>query len=189
MVAALLVAAGAGGANWLRPGPPGQNSADAGFLRDMSEHHAQAVTMSMAVRDRSRDDSVRGIAYDIALTQQAEIGMMRGWLLTWKLRTARVGPPMTWADAQHRGHGAGMPGMATAAELQRLTGASGRDADALFLRLMLDHHRGGLSMAQAALDRVGDPQVRRFARLVWLNQTDEITQMRRLLQARGLPAA
>ena len=38
-------------------GRPGEDSAEAGFARDMSEHHAQAVQMSQLVMQRTEDEA------------------------------------------------------------------------------------------------------------------------------------
>jgi uncharacterized protein (DUF305 family) len=65
--------------------PPGEGSAEAGFARDMTVHHAQAVEMSEIVRDRTESEQMRTLATDIALTQQAQIGRMGGWLDVWGL--------------------------------------------------------------------------------------------------------
>ena len=46
LLAGLLLGVG-GGMLIPRLGTPGDDSAEAGFLRDMSTHHAQAVEMSM----------------------------------------------------------------------------------------------------------------------------------------------
>ncbi len=43
-----------------------------------------------------------------------------------------------------------MPGMASEAELATLLELEGRDADALFLRLLNAHHRGGIDRADHA---------------------------------------
>src|SRR4051812_47427704 len=61
---------GAGGALWAtRAARPGDTSAEAGFLRDMSTHHAQAVEMSMIAHAGSTDPNIVSLAADIALTQ------------------------------------------------------------------------------------------------------------------------
>ena len=60
--------------------PPGNDSAEAGFARDMIVHHAQAVQMAEIVRDKTNSDDMRLLAADISLTQQGQIGIMQGWL-------------------------------------------------------------------------------------------------------------
>ncbi|WSQ62718.1 DUF305 domain-containing protein [Streptomyces sp. NBC_01217] len=96
------------------PRTPAVDSADAGFARDMAVHHQQAVEMSFIVRDRTRDEDVRRLAYDIANTQANQRGMLLGWLDLWELPKAAAGQePMGWMTAAgHEGHTMeGMEGM------------------------------------------------------------------------------
>jgi hypothetical protein len=51
----------------------------------MITHHAQAVQMADTVRQKTQNDEIRALATDIVLTQQGEIGQMRGWLEEWGL--------------------------------------------------------------------------------------------------------
>src|SRR3712207_997959 len=59
---------------------PSTTSAEAGYARDMQTHHDQGVEMAMIVRDRTEDDAVRLLAYDIARTQGQQSGQLYGWL-------------------------------------------------------------------------------------------------------------
>lgn len=174
----------------VRPTTPGDDSAEAGFARDMSQHHAQAVEMSLIVRDRTDDAPTRLLAYDIATTQQQQIGQMYAWLVTWGDSQARTGPPMAWmghdmADMSASADGAVMPGMATDTELATLKTLSGRDAEVLFLQLMIAHHRGGVDMAQAVLARTDDQQVVTLANSMVTSQQSEIDLMESMLAERG----
>ncbi|GAA4241191.1 DUF305 domain-containing protein [Actinomadura meridiana] len=177
-----------------RSSDPGTNDPEAGFARDMSTHHAQAVRMSFIVRDRTDDPAVRLLAYDIINTQSAQIGMMTAWLDEWGLPKTDPAGPMRWMSG-HAGHqgpgaagpGAAMPGMATRAQLADLEKASGRAAEVLYLRLMIAHHRGGVGMAEAVLTRTGHDRVRRLARTMVDGQRAEITQMNGMLRQRGSP--
>ena len=45
-----------------KPGVPGDDSAEAGFARDMAVHHLQAVEMANLVAERSSDAEVRQLA-------------------------------------------------------------------------------------------------------------------------------
>lgn len=101
IVAALLVVALAVGYLVGRPSVPLDNSADAGFLRDMSVHHSQAVDMSMIILDKTDDETLTTLAEDIARTQQAQIGRMHGWLVQWDLSIRGGQPSMSWME----GHG------------------------------------------------------------------------------------
>ncbi|MPZ73582.1 MAG: DUF305 domain-containing protein [Nitriliruptorales bacterium] len=157
---------------------PAQRSVEVGFARDMSVHHAQAVEMAELVRDRTRDPELRQLAVDIALTQQAQIGQMCGWLDIWGHPPISAGPRMAWMHDPVDGR---MPGMATTAEINRLRRLRGDEADALFLRLMIKHHRAGVAMAEAALERTDEPVVRRLAEAVATAQASEQQVLMRML--------
>lgn len=62
---------------------PTAGSADAGFARDMAVHHQQAVEMSLVIRDRTDDEDVRRLAYDIGQTQANQRGMLLVRLDLW----------------------------------------------------------------------------------------------------------
>ncbi|WP_371786506.1 DUF305 domain-containing protein [Streptosporangium subroseum] len=188
----LVIAVAAFGLGVLRPWPPADTSAEAGFARDMqAAHHAQAVRMSMIVRDRTSDAETQMLAYDIALSQQQQIGQIYAWLEMWALPQASLDPPMAWMRRGHQSmtgmkpQGLSMPGMATAAQLRQLEQANKRKAEVLFLQLKIPHHRGGVQMAQAALNATDQPQVRRLAASIVAAQNSELDLMRRMLTARG----
>ncbi|MEO3923667.1 DUF305 domain-containing protein [Micromonosporaceae bacterium B7E4] len=160
---------------------PGDSSPEAGFARDMSSHHAQAVEMAILAHEKTTDPDVRTLAADIALTQQAQIGIMQTWLKEWGLSPTGRQPRMAWmpdgAGAVKNGL---MPGMATDAQRAELRAATGRDFDALFLKLMLDHHLGGIHMAEGILDLSGDEQVTAMAESMVAGQKKEIELVRTL---------
>ena len=74
---------------------PGNDSAEAGFARDMATHHAQAVEMSFLIRDKSQDEALRTLAYDIIVTQSTQRGVFMGWLQEWGLPQASTAR-MAW---------------------------------------------------------------------------------------------
>ncbi|MET9800694.1 DUF305 domain-containing protein [Streptomyces sp. NPDC006368] len=180
--AATVASAGDG-----RPRTPAADSADAGFARDMSEHHQQAVEMSFIVRDRTTDDEVRRLAYDIANTQANQRGMMMGWLDMWGLpQVAMDQEPMAWMGMpSHHTAGGLMPGMATKAELDRLRAASGKQAEILYLQLMTDHHKGGVHMARGCVEKCAPGVERQLAQGMVDAQESEILLMTDLLEKRG----
>ena len=160
------------------PDYPAEGSVEVGFARDMSVHHAQAVEMAEIIREQTRDPDVRQLAVDISLTQQAQIGQMRGWLDIWGRSPSGTDPAMAW---MHEAVDGPMPGMAGPADINRLRRLHGLEADALFLTLMLDHHRAGVVMAEAATERTDSEIVERFATAVATAQTNEQEVMRRML--------
>lgn len=162
---------------------PGDDSPEAGFARDMSTHHAQAVEMGMIAFARAADPDVRIMARDIALTQQGQIGMMQSWLQQWKLDPTGSTAPMAWMpDAAGSVRNGLMPGMATPAQIQELRTATGKAQDTLFLRLMVQHHLGGIHMAQEIVRVSDDDQVTDMAQIAIDSQQRELTDMRSLQQ-------
>ena len=168
---------------------PSDWGADAGFARDMQTHHQQAVEMSLIVYAKTTDPDVRTLAYDIATSQQQQSGQMYAWLRMWGLSQTGSRPPMAWVGAEHakahaRADGT-MPGMATPAQIAELQGATGPDADRLFLRLMIAHHEGGVAMADAAVAEATQPEVRSLASAISNAQTSEIALLRQMLAERS----
>lgn len=179
-------------AGWLigsRLATPQDDSAEAGFARDMATHHAQAVDMAFVVRDKSTDESLRTLASDIAITQSTQRGIFMGWLQQWRLPQASSRPRMAWMPGHaHMAHGTDgavlMHGMASDAELRRLREASGLEAEILFLQLMIRHHEGGVIMARALVELSSRSELVQMAKSIEDGQQVEIAQMKEMLAAR-----
>ncbi|CAB4866156.1 unannotated protein [freshwater metagenome] len=123
-IAALGMAACSGSAAHVgtTPTAPGDMSPEAGFARDMSVHHAQAVAMAEAIRDRTTDPDLKLLATNIALGQQNQIGRMTGWLDEWQLSVSSTNPAMAWVNDAHLIDGAVTHDMGT---MDMGTGATG----------------------------------------------------------------
>jgi uncharacterized protein (DUF305 family) len=178
---------------------PGDRSVEAGFLRDMATHHAQAVRMAGIAFRRTEDDEIKWLAYDILTTQQGQIGIMFGWLDMWELPTTGLEPPMTWMGHEpnqplprmetalpgmDHEMGNAMPGMATDAEIAKLETLAPDAMDREFLRLMIDHHIGGVQMAEAALAKSSDTRIREWAETMVIAQGKEVRAMQDMLAVR-----
>ncbi|CAL9345816.1 hypothetical protein SUDANB171_00362 [Streptomyces sp. enrichment culture] len=153
------------------------NAADHAFMTMMIGHHEQAVEMTDLAEEFAHDASVRGIAGRIAATQGPEIEIMRAWLLR------NAGGEQAGDDAHqgHGEHGADMPGMASAADMERLRAARGADFDALFLELMIAHHEGALTMAADVSAQGNDGAALELAAEIGASQRVEIARMEALL--------
>jgi uncharacterized protein (DUF305 family) len=179
---------------------PGEGSADAGFARDMQVHHAQAIDMAMTIYEKTDDGDLRTLAYDIATGQSTQKGEMFGWLVSWGL-PQYSDQPMAWmsaaGDGAHSGHGgtAGeamtdeemreQMGMASEEELTELRAATGREADCLFLSLMIRHHEGAIPMTEAVIELGTDERVKTVAGNMKKGQTFEIQAMTSMQQRLG----
>ena len=190
VLAALVGAAAALLIAW-QSGAPRDDSAEAGFARDMATHHAQAVEMSFVIRDTSSDEAIRTLAYDIIVTQSTQRGVFMGWLQQWALPQASTSPRMAWMPGHahvERGSDEGVPlmhGMASDDELQKLRVAQGSDADILFLQLMIRHHEGGVLMARAVSGLSRRAEVVAMAKSIDDGQRAEIVAMTEMLSKRG----
>ncbi|MBU2661937.1 DUF305 domain-containing protein [Actinoplanes bogorensis] len=162
---------------------PGDDSVEAGFLRDMSTHHAQAVEMSMLAHANSTNPRIVTLAGDIALTQHGQIGYMQAWLRDWGLSPTSSQEPMAWMPGSAGSVVNGlMPGMATPAQLAELRKATGNDLDVQFLTLMRAHHLGGIHMAQEIIQLSDDKDVTWLAQTMVSGQQSELGLIDSLLQ-------
>jgi uncharacterized protein (DUF305 family) len=162
---------------------PDDNSPEAGFARDMSTHHAQAVEMAMVAWKKSTDPEVEQVAYDIATVQENQIGIMQTWLKDWHLLPTGSRPKMAWMPngTKELLPDGRMPGMATDAEIQQLEKATGTQLDILFCQLMLRHHLGGIHMASSVISLSHDSVVVDLATTMRNNQQGEVTNLRNKL--------
>ncbi|WP_306317322.1 MULTISPECIES: DUF305 domain-containing protein [unclassified Streptomyces] len=144
------------------------NSADVRYARMMIPHHEQAIEMTELAPKRAESAKVKALAERIAAAQGPEIEMMRGWLK----KHGRGASP-----EGHDAHDT-MPGMATDAQLKKLKAAQGTAFDALFLKLMVTHHQGAVTMATDVKSEGNNVQVEEMADDVIAQQTSEIARMR-----------
>ncbi|OLV17653.1 DUF305 domain-containing protein [Deinococcus marmoris] len=163
---------------------PAEGSTEVRFVREMIQHHAQAVDLSTRIRERGKNPAVRTLALDIMLSQQEQIGQMHGWLTLWNRPWGGAG--MTTEHAL----GMGM-GMATPQQVASLDTLPPAQAEVTFLQLMTRHHQGALMMAEPALGAGVRPEVQALARQIEASQSAEIRSMTEMLKERGaepLPA-
>jgi uncharacterized protein (DUF305 family) len=175
------------------PDTPSDSSADAGFARDMQTHHAQAVDMSMVAFQRSTDPEIRTTAYDMALTQQGQSGILHDWLDQWQLPATSTATPTLWMAGDPASGGMTMtvstdglmPGMAAKEQLAKLRAATERDLDILYSQLMIRHHLGGIMMIDGVLKRSQRPEVLTLAGAMKNGQQNEIAIFKTILTRYG----
>ncbi len=168
-------------------------AADVAFMQHMIVHHGQAVEMVGLLETRGASPAVRLIGRRIALSQQAEMELMRDWL-------SQRGQPLEMPGmsahdhSAHGAHGAGhamppsdtplMAGMLSPAQMQTLAAAHGAGFDRLFLQGVIQHHQGALDMVDGLLANPGageDPMLSEFTASVVADQSAEILRMQSLL--------
>jgi uncharacterized protein (DUF305 family) len=188
VVSALVVLTLVFGAGWFAQARnhPGEDSVEAGFARDMSSHHAQAVEMSMLALDKSTQPDLRLLAGEIAQAQQAQIGMMQTWLRSWGVGPTGHKPQMSWmSDGASLMQNGLMPGMASPADMTKLRNATGSEFDQLFLRLMQQHHLGGIHMVDGVLAETNESDVVWLAQSMANNQRAELEFIQQIITKIG----
>jgi len=156
--------------------------ADVHFMSGMIQHHAQAVLMAGWAPTHGASAALRALCERIVVGQRDEIVLMRRWLDDRHEPVPQADPSqmmMPGMDSSML-----MPGMLTAAELERLDQARGREFDRLFLQRMIRHHQGAITMVNQLFASRGageEEPVFRFAANVFADQTTEIERMQRML--------
>lgn len=163
---------------------PAEDSVDVGFVTDMTRHHQQALAMALDYVRNGTDPLLLQIAREIVIYQAQEIGVMNTLLSDWD-RTAIDSPTaMAWMHTPVPRDA--MPGLATAAQLEQLENARGAELDDLFTRLMIEHHAGGIHMADYAATHAGEDTTRFWARNMADGQRGEISEMNQWRRKHGL---
>jgi uncharacterized protein (DUF305 family) len=143
------------------------SGADVMFAQMMIEHHQQAVEMGTLAASRALSPEVKALAEQIKAEQAPEIEQMKSWL-----NDAHASLQM--------GHEMIMDGLLSADQMTALTDATGAKFDELFLKGMIAHHQGAITMAKVVLDS-GNEQVASLARSIIESQTTQLETMKALL--------
>jgi uncharacterized protein (DUF305 family) len=145
-------------------------AADVHFMSGMILHHAQAVQIAGWAKTHDAGPALRALCDRIVVGQTDEIALLTRWL----------------EDRHEPAMGAHlMPGMLTPDQLAELDRARGPEFDRLFLRFMIQHHQGAITMVQDLFAAAGgeEENVYRMAANIFADQTTEIERMQRMLAA------
>ena len=149
------------------------NEQDIAFAQMMIPHHQQAVDMAKMAVEKATDPKVLDLASRIEGAQDPEIRQMTTMLEQWDAPTGSTVESMPGMD-----HG---EGMMTDEEMTQLEQSTGADFDRLWLRMMIRHHEGAVTMAKTELDRGGDSEAKDLAKRIVDAQEAEIAEMRAML--------
>ena len=148
-------------------------------MQGMIMHHEQAVVMTALIESRTDNRDIRLIGERIGKSQTDEINFMTRWL---EMRGESLESPMGLTHAS--GAKMLMPGMLTPIQMGALMRAKGADFHRLFLKGMIQHHKGALVMVKDLFDSPGagqDAELFNFASDVDSGQRAEIRSMETLL--------
>jgi uncharacterized protein (DUF305 family) len=140
------------------------NSNDVMFMNMMIVHHDQAIEMAELSENRTENENILEISNNISKAQTRENEQMNKWM-------------------QELGYNPGnhhrMAGMASEQEMQRLRNSNGREYNNLFAELMIEHHEGGIAMAQNVYNSGENTELREMQGQMIEAQQNEIGKMRR----------
>lgn len=184
--------------------------ADVDFMTGMIAHHAQALIMSDLAPKNNASPAIRTLASRIINAQKDEIQTMQQWLrernqpvpevhidgliLTITMEDGQEASGnsesghghMQQADSGHSGMDhSGMPGMLTQQQLNELAELREEAFDQTFLRYMIEHHQGAVTMVKTLFNTDGaalDGQAFRMASDIQVDQITEIERMKLMLQ-------
>jgi uncharacterized protein (DUF305 family) len=164
------------------------SKADIEFVSGMISHHAQAVKMAGWAESHDASKGLQTFAARIALAQKTEINLMQTWLADRNQPVPDADPNgmKMKMDGMDMDHVMLMPGMLTEEQMKQLDDARGKDFDRLFLRFMIQHHNGAISMVDKLMSTDGAAQdefIFKFANDVQADQSTEIDRMQRMLDA------
>ena len=162
--------------------------ADVRFMTGMIGHHAQALVMSRLAPSHGASPAVRTLTSRIINAQRDEIATMQRWLRD----RGRPAPEFEIDGIRLTVHGPAyamrMPGMLTREQLRELDRARGTEFDRLFLKYMIQHHRGAVTMVDDLFATDGAAQDGAAFKLASDIQVDQKTEIARMeLMLSGLP--
>ncbi|HEY0462123.1 MAG TPA: DUF305 domain-containing protein [Pyrinomonadaceae bacterium] len=166
---------------------PPRSPKDVEFMQGMIMHHAQAVEMTALIESRTENKELRLLGARISQSQSDEMNFMKRWL---EARKEPVSMPMPEMSMDMPGmdmsshHHHLMPGMLSPEQMEALKKAKSAEFDQLFLKGMIQHHTGALTMVKDLFDTAGggqDAELFNFATDVDSGQRAEIRIMQTML--------
>lgn len=164
------------------------NDADFAFVQDMIVHHSQAIEMTDLAAKGAVAPKLKTLASRIGQSQALEIDAMNRWLVDNGRKKVMVPGAKGYDEHDQHGNGHGgmdhgtMPGMASEAEMEQLAAVRGAKFDQLFLKLMIRHHEGALTMAEELQQKGVVWWTQKMANEVIATQGVEIATMKAMQQ-------
>jgi len=138
------------------------------FIDTMIVHHQGAIDAAQLVATRAQHQELIDLARSIIDDQQREIAQMKEWRDAWY-----AGKPQA-VNMDMPGMREGMQGM----DIAKLDPLKANAFDLEFIRQMIPHHAGAVTMAKQVLEQNVHPELKDLAENIIRTQTDEIEKMR-----------
>src|SRR6266568_2290094 len=128
------------------------NDADVTFLDMMYPHHAQAVEMAKLAPSRSQNPQLIALAANIEKAQAPEMTQFADLLHSF-------GKPAPSSMMDHP-----MNGVMSQDQMTALQNSTGAAFDAMWLKMMTEHHQGAVAMSNTELASGANPDAKALAR-------------------------
>ncbi|MER7408253.1 DUF305 domain-containing protein [Streptomyces sp. NPDC000070] len=164
------------------PAPGAVNDTDVMFAQMMIPHHEQALEMSKLADGRASDAEIKTLAEEIEKAQDPEIQTMKSWLKAWG-KPESAGESMPGMDHGSGGmdHGSGMSGMMSDEDMKKLEAAKGTEFDRMFAQMMIEHHKGAITMAEDEQKKGRNATAKKLAADVVKTQSAEVEKFEKIL--------
>lgn len=140
---------------------------DLQFLDTMIAHHQGAIDMAKMVDAKAGHAELKTLAKAIIAAQEKEIAQMKSW------REKSFAGKEPAVNMEIAGMSDSMKGM----DMKKLESLSGNAFDIEFIDQMIPHHEGAVIMAQDALRKSQDEQIKNLAKAIINEQQAEVKQM------------
>ncbi len=153
-------------------------------MTGMISHHAQAIVMATMAPTHGASHAVQTLCSRIINAQNDEITLMQNWLRDRNQAVPEAKPLPMKMMMNGEEMEMLMPGMLSDAQMKTLDAARGISFDTLFLRGMIQHHQGAITMVQQLFAAPGagqDDAAFKFANNVNVDQNTEIHRMQQML--------
>lgn len=139
---------------------------DLQFIDTMIAHHQSAIDMANPAATNTNNVELKKFAAKIFADQTREINQMKEWREKWF-----AGKPSAL--------NMDMPGMRESMQMEMtaLNKARDKDFDIEFIRSMISHHEGAVSMAREALTKAEHAEIKTLANQIIKAQEAEIKMM------------
>jgi len=169
---------------------PAHNQHDVAFAAEMVPHHEQGLHLVALAADRHVTAEFAAITARIADGQSADLEQLTGWLTRWDEPTPTTEPLDESLLSQRSATGAMRGAMRTrmgpwalsAEDLQEVRTSRAADFEERWLRTMIVHHQGAISMARHEITQGEYPPAVELAEQIVTTQQAEVEEMRLLLR-------
>lgn len=154
------------------------NNIDVAFARGMLGHHRGAMDLTKLATRYGGDAELQQLSEQITITEQAEIDALKKWLASHP-DTRDIDPLTEQTRPAYQ--------YAIDAMVQKMREArNSNEADVVFAKVMLAHHRGAEAIAKIQLNYGKDEEMRALAAQIIEEQLPEMARLDAWLRARGI---